>query len=213
MKFQSDETKLANEQTAFITQDLNSANLNFYDAHSYTPQHSDDEVLFKTPDVSPEGETSIVSINMGASKIFAAKNKETNEEIHVALENGDILYMEGTTQKHTTHQVFSNHTHPSQFPNLYGYPTMEEFGKYEGTRLNITGRCIHTHTKECPMFKHNPETALWSNNYPTSPNSNYLPKHCPEPSNSSTAPADPAADPAVDIPVPEVATSSDIAEL
>jgi len=213
MKYQSEETQNANSQTAFITQDLNSANLNFYDPNSYTPQHSDDEPLFNTSNVSPEGELSIVSVSIGASKMFAVNNKDTNEETHFTLENGDVLFMEGTTQKHTTHQVFCNPTHPSQIPDLYDYPTMEDFGKYAGKRLNITGRCIHTHTKDCPMSTHNPDAALWSDNYPTSPHSNYLPKQCPKPPSPTTAPVAPAsADPAVDIPVPEAAASSDTAE-
>jgi len=210
MQFQSDQTQQANSDTAYITPELNSANLNFYNSDSYTPQHSDDEQLFKTPNVSPEDEKSIVSISIGATKIFAIKNKETHEEIHVALHNGDVLYMEGTTQKYSTHQVFCNPTNPSQIPELYDYPTMEEFCAFAGKRLNVTGRKTHTHTEGCPMAVHNPQPARRSDNYPTSPLVNYLPKQCPNPTPPTTAPVPPAADTAVDIPVP--AASSDHTE-
>ena len=99
MQYQSEPTKQANLCTSKITTEFNSANLNFYNPKSHTPQHSDDEPLFQTPNVSPVKEKSIMSISVGATKIFAIRDKLTNEEIHVALGNGDVLFMEGTTQE------------------------------------------------------------------------------------------------------------------
>jgi len=209
MQYQSRQTQQANPNTASITTEINSANLNFYNPQSHTPQHSDNEQLFKTPNVSPVNEKSIVSISIGATKIFALKNKQTNEEIQVALHNGDVLYMEGTTQEYATHQVFPNPTSPTQIPELYDYPTMEEFSAFAGKRLNITGRKIHIHTPGCPLAAHNPSPVQWSDNYPVTPADNYLPNHVTGP--HPLAPQfPPTSDTAVDIPVP--AASSDHTE-
>ena len=176
MQFQSETTKQANLCTSNITTDFNSANLNLYGNQSHTPQHSDNEQLFQTPHASPIKEKSIMSISVGATKIFAFKDKITNQEIHLALSNGDVLYMEGITQETSTHQIFPNPTNPSQLPNLYDYPTMAEFEAFDGERMNITARQIHMHTAGCPLAEHNPPVVAWSQDFPTSPKDNYLPQ-------------------------------------
>ena len=68
MKNQTEECQQFNAETAYITPDFNCANLNFYNFDSWTPQHSDDEQIFQTQDVSPAGELSIISISIGAPK-------------------------------------------------------------------------------------------------------------------------------------------------
>jgi hypothetical protein len=211
MKNQTEECQQFNAETAYITPDFNCANLNFYNFDSWTPQHSDDEQIFQSQDVSPAGELSIISISIGAPKKIAVRNKTTNEEIHITLENGDILFMEGTTQQYTTHQVFSNPTDPTELPHLYGYPTLEEFGQYGGRRLNITGRYIHTHSEECPMSAQNLLPMEWAKRsreeQAEEQASYYMPKQCPTQASPTPAPVSPATDPAVSTPVPEVGSS------
>ena len=116
--------------------------------------------------------------------------------------------MEGTTQQYTNHQVFSNPTDPTEFPHLYGYPTLEEFGQYGGRRLNITGRYIHTHSEECPMSAQNLLPMEWAKRsreeQAEEQASYYMPKQCPTQASPTPAPVSPATDPAVSTPVPEV---------
>jgi len=181
MQYQSEQTKQANLCTSKITTEFNAANLNFYNEESHTPQHSDDEPLFQTPHASPVKEKSIMSISVGATKIFAFRDKLTNEEIHLALRNGDVLFMEGTTQEYTTHQIFPNPTNPTQLPDLFDYPTMEELKAFGGKRMNITARQIHMHTAGCPLAPHNPPVASWSNDFPTTPLDIYLPNQATGP--------------------------------
>ena len=86
MKRQPPDCQEANLNTAHHTPGLNSANLNLYGPESYTPQHSDDEPLFRSN--SHSGDLSIVSVNVGAPKVFALKDKSTLEEKHFVLSNG-----------------------------------------------------------------------------------------------------------------------------
>jgi len=148
----------ANVDTANLTPDFDSVNCNLHVSHSSTPQHSDDEPLFRT---HANSDVTILSINIGATKIFALKDKASFEEIHFALSNGDILYMEGQTQKYCTHEAFANPTAPSQYPDVYGYPTPADFSSFGGRRLNITGRHIHTHNLDCTCSETNPLQVEW----------------------------------------------------
>ena len=115
--------------------------------------------------------------------------------------------MEGTTQQYTTHQVFINPTDPTQLPNLYGYPTVEEFEQFGGRRLNITGRHIHTHDLECPCSALNPLPIEWGKRTreekAKEQASNYMPKQCPSQAALNLSPSPPFSDAAVNIPVPE----------
>ena len=91
----------------WITPDLKTANTSLYlEEHSMIPQHSDNEKLFDSYSITPYNQRTIMSISYGATRIFAFRNKLTNEEIHIALENGDVLHMEGACQDTMTHEVF-----------------------------------------------------------------------------------------------------------
>jgi hypothetical protein len=123
-----------------------------------THQHSDDEPLFRS---HANSDLSIISINVGATKIFALKDKASFEEIHFALENGDVLYMEGQCQKYCTHEAFANPISPSQYPDVYGHPTPADFASFGGRRLNLTGRHIAKHNLDCTCSATNPMQVAW----------------------------------------------------
>ena len=60
--------------------------------------HSDDEKMLKK-----NGE--IASVTLGAARKFSFKHKETKQKVDVLLENGSLLVMKGTTQKHWLHRL------------------------------------------------------------------------------------------------------------
>ena len=158
-KYSSTEVKELNKHTMQICPDLNSSNSSLYlDPWSAIPQHADDELLFDTYAVTPYNHKGIMSVSMGATRKFAFKNKRTGDEYHIALENGDVLFMEGACQDTCTHQLFPPPKTGAEMPNLYDYPTLEQFNYANSQRLNLTGRCIHIHSPECQLSHHNPRT-------------------------------------------------------
>ena len=156
---QPPECQQANPDTSnLVPETFNSVNCNLQRADSFTPQHSDDELIFRK---YPHSDVSICSINIGSTKIFALKDKYTHEEMHMALENGDVLYMEGQCQKYCTHEAFANPTSPTQYPNVYGHPTPPDFASFGGRRLNLTGRYIARHNLDCTCSETNALQVAW----------------------------------------------------
>jgi alkylated DNA repair dioxygenase AlkB len=47
----------------------------------------------------------IASVTLGAVRKFSFKHKETKQRVDVILENGSLLVMKGTTQKHWLHRL------------------------------------------------------------------------------------------------------------
>jgi alkylated DNA repair dioxygenase AlkB len=47
----------------------------------------------------------IASLTLGAERKFSFKHKETKQRIDIVLENGSLLVMKGTTQKHWLHRL------------------------------------------------------------------------------------------------------------
>jgi len=47
----------------------------------------------------------IASVTLGAVRKFSFKHKETKQRVDIILENGSLLVMKGTTQKHWLHQL------------------------------------------------------------------------------------------------------------
>lgn len=47
----------------------------------------------------------IASLTLGAERKFSFKHKETKQRIDIVLENGSLLLMKGTTQKHWLHRL------------------------------------------------------------------------------------------------------------
>lgn len=99
----------------------NSCNINLYrDGRSYINWHADDEEIFLD---SPQGVV-IISLSLGSARRFELRyNSNKSHVVSLYLNNGDIVVMEGATQKYTKHRV------PS------------EQGKI-GPRINLTWRWI-----------------------------------------------------------------------
>lgn len=78
---------------------FNSCLLNLYhDGSEGMAWHSDDEkALGKN--------TVIASVSLGAARKFAFKHKHTSEKREIALDNGSLLVMKGTTQTHWLHRL------------------------------------------------------------------------------------------------------------
>ena len=124
-KYASEEVKKTNADTIDICPDFPSANASLYlEDWSSIPQHSDDEPLFNSFPVSPHNYKGIMSVSLGATRIFGFKCKATSDEYHIALDNGDVLFMEGSCQETCTHQLLPP---PSNYQNM---PKLENYPKY-----------------------------------------------------------------------------------
>lgn len=109
-----------------------SCNLNFYeDGGSSVAWHSDDERLFqgKFQDIV------IISLSLGATRKFELRlnwPEEGERRVQrMVLGSGDLMTMEGMTQKHLQHRV------PRE-------------NNVEDQRINLTWRWIVRHTPKCP---------------------------------------------------------------
>jgi len=77
----------------------NSCLLNLYqDGSEGMGWHSDDE-----RSLAPG--SSIAALSLGAERKFSFKHRSTKETVSLILENGSLLDMRGTTQKHWLHQI------------------------------------------------------------------------------------------------------------
>jgi len=108
--------KQATEQQSGHT--FNTALLNYYrDGNDSMGWHSDDETELG-------GNPVIASVSFGASRVFQFKHKrDKNAKVSIALNNGDLLIMQGQTQRHWLHQV-------------------PKTSRTQGARINITFRFI-----------------------------------------------------------------------
>ncbi|QEM11907.1 alpha-ketoglutarate-dependent dioxygenase AlkB family protein [Mucilaginibacter rubeus] len=97
---------------------FNTALLNYYrDGNDSMGWHSDDETELG-------GNPVIASVSFGASRVFQFKHKrDKHARVSIALNNGDLLIMQGQTQHHWLHQV-------------------PKTSKMQGARINITFRFI-----------------------------------------------------------------------
>lgn len=109
----------------------NSCNLNLYENGGMSVGwHADDEGLFQ----GKVGDCAIVSLSLGQTRTFELRlngpddGKQAAERIH--LESGDLMTMEGLTQKYYQHRV------PKE--------------KAQGPRINLTWRWIRQHQGRCP---------------------------------------------------------------
>merc|ERR1719499_1764172 len=109
----------------------NSCNLNLYeDGGMSVGWHSDDERLFqgKFQDIR------ILSLSLGVTRKFELRanwpEEGENPILGMMLGNGDLLTMEGMTQKHYQHRV------PKE-------------GNVRGPRINLTWRWIVKHNPQC----------------------------------------------------------------
>lgn len=110
-----------------------SCNLNLYmDGAMSVGWHSDDESLFqgKFRDIV------IISLSLGVSRQFQLRLNwpEESDRIlnQIKLGEGDLMTMEGMTQKHFQHRV----------------PKEENI---DGPRINLTWRWVHKHSPQCPV--------------------------------------------------------------
>ena len=105
----------------------NSCNINFYEnENACVGWHSDDEELFQGKLIK----CSIISLSLGASRIFQIKNKRTQIITKKKLHNGDLITMEGMFQKFFQHRVPKSHY-------------------LVGGRINFTWRWIEKHEQTC----------------------------------------------------------------
>ena len=76
---------------------FNSCLLNLYhNGDEGMAWHSDDEKTL-------EKDSPIASLSFGAERSFSLRHKQTKQSISLRLENGSLLEMKGTTQKHWLH--------------------------------------------------------------------------------------------------------------
>ncbi len=98
-------------------ENFNSCLLNLYPAGSDgMGWHSDDEKELKPL-------ATIASLSLGSDRKFSFKHRLTKETVSLTLQNGSLLLMKGTTQKHWLHQL------PKTKKNI-------------GPRINLTFRSI-----------------------------------------------------------------------
>ena len=77
----------------------NSCLLNLYhDGSEGMAWHSDGEKTLQE-------NGAIASVTLGAERKFSFKHKETKQRVDVILQNGSLLVMKGTTQKHWLHRL------------------------------------------------------------------------------------------------------------
>jgi len=110
----------------------NCCNMNLYmDGGSAVGWHSDDEMLFqgKFRDIL------IISLSFGVTRKFELRYNwpEQGEDVvkRINIASGDLMTMEGMTQKHMQHRV------PKE-------------GNVTGPRINLTWRWVVKHTPRCP---------------------------------------------------------------
>jgi len=109
----------------------NCCNLNLYeDGGMAVGWHADDEQLFQ----GRMKDCPIISLSLGQTRTFELKPNDPEQgepsPCRIALESGDLLTMEGLTQKHYQHRV------PRE--------------KADGPRINLTWRWIRKHMVRCP---------------------------------------------------------------
>ena len=108
---------------------LNSCNTNLYaEAHNALGWHKDDESLFQAHRQNAD----IISVSLGAERIFCIRNTFNGTEYPIPLGHGDICTMEGLFQMFFEHCLLP-HDSPS---NL---------------RINLTFRKIVLHNTGCPL--------------------------------------------------------------
>ncbi len=73
------------------------ANL-YHDGSEAMGWHSDDEKELRPM-------AAIASLSLGSDRKFSFKHRNTKETISLTLQNGSLLLMKGTTQKHWLHQL------------------------------------------------------------------------------------------------------------
>lgn len=106
-------------------------NLNLYeDGGMSVGWHADDEDLFQ----GRLADCPIISLSLGETRTFELRPNapaEGEQDVHrLVLENGDLMTMEGLTQKHYQHRV------PKE--------------RARGSRINLTWRWIKKHRPQCP---------------------------------------------------------------
>merc|ERR1712232_1114877 len=108
-------------------------NLNLYEnGGDAVGWHADDEPLFQ----GMHQDIRIISLSLGQDRTFELKRNwpekdEGGECFEVALGNGDVMTMEGMTQKHYQHRV----------------PPADNV---VGPRINLTWRWVLKHDDDCP---------------------------------------------------------------
>eukprot|EP00928_Gymnodinium_smaydae_P098914 TRINITY_DN9309_c0_g2_i1.p1 TRINITY_DN9309_c0_g2~~TRINITY_DN9309_c0_g2_i1.p1 ORF type:complete len:464 (+),score=23.72 TRINITY_DN9309_c0_g2_i1:56-1447(+) len=115
------------------------ANLNWYDDGTQgVGWHSDDELLF----MGALSDCPIVSLSLGGTREFwlAARDSGTPDVrkgvVEVDLHHGDIITMEGLTQKHYSHVV----------------PIAGQWDvSRQQPRINVTFRWLRVHKLQCPL--------------------------------------------------------------
>lgn len=106
----------------------NCCNANLYeDETDGVNWHSDDEILFNTKD----NNIKIISLSIGAQRLFQIKNKQNNKITDLMLHSGDIVVMQGKFQKYYYHRI------------------PKSFNTKCGTRVNFTWRWIKNHHNIC----------------------------------------------------------------
>ena len=76
-------------------------NLNLYDGKDdWLDWHSDNEQLFHESSGVP-----ILSLSLGATRLFQFKNKTTHKISDVTLNDGTLVFMDGTLQKSHLHRL------------------------------------------------------------------------------------------------------------
>ena len=84
---------------------FNCCNVTLYqDGSDSLGWHADDEPIFGSRAVSKP----ILSLSIGASRLFGIKINNTNQTVKLTLSHGDALLMDGLTQTLCKHKLFSD---------------------------------------------------------------------------------------------------------
>jgi len=105
---------------------FDACNINYYpDGHYKLDPHADDEPIFG----DPKGNIPILSLSIGADRIFQLIDNKTKDVRPVLLRQGDLLFMGGNLQS----------THKHALPQ----------SRNTGPRLNFTWRVVANHDYGC----------------------------------------------------------------
>ena len=84
---------------------FNCCNITYYnDGSEGLGWHADDEPIFGSQAISKP----ILSLSVGASRLFGIKVNNTNQTVKLTLSHGDALLMDGLTQTLCKHKLFSD---------------------------------------------------------------------------------------------------------
>ena len=116
-------------------------NLNLYEGGTDNlGWHADAEPML----VGPQGQVTVLSLSLGAPRIFGLRHEHSGESRCILLGDGDVLVMTGLLQRYFKHAVLSSDPAPNIRINL----TFRFVGKHA-----TSCQCLH---RSCPSIDYAP---------------------------------------------------------